>query len=557
SIKWAFTTGYATNWHPVTWLSHMLDYQLFALKAGGHHLVNLGFHIANALLLFIVLKQMTSALWASAFVAALFAIHPLHIESVAWVAERKDVLSTFFWLLTMWAYAYYSRRPNFGRYLLVFIAFALGIMAKPMLVTLPLVLLLLDYWPLDRMDLSRPRTALFLLLEKLPLFLVAAASCIVTFFVQRAGGAVSGMENFGIKVRLFNTAISYVGYIQKMFWPSGLAVLYPHPGNNISAITAAICAAVFVLITVCMLVLGRKRKYLTVGWLWYFITLIPVIGLVQVGAQAMADRYTYIPLTGLFIIISWLGREIVLKRPKLKNIVTSLAVVILLVLAVCTSMQLKYWRNSEALFARTLAVTQGNYLIYNNYGNILKSKGRYDEAIEVYNKALKLAPKNPDVYTNLANTFADTDQVEEAIGCYRKAIELMKNKQMTEDRRYNLGMAYCRLGSTLGQLDRLDEAVGYFRKAIEVRPRLVLAHGQLGIMLARAGKFDEAIKEVQYVLKRKPNDFEMHCNLGILYGMKGQTDKAIAQYRRALEINPDFEKAKGLLAAVWAEKQGR
>ena len=310
AIKWALTVGYASNWHPLTWLSHMLDWQLFGPKAGGHHLTNLIFHIANTLLLFIVLKQMTHRLWPSAFVAALFALHPLHVESVAWVAERKDVLSTFFWMLTMWAYVRFVGRPKIASYLLVVVFLALGLMSKPMLVTLPFVLLLLDYWPLSRLSQKHGKAGTkcslsYLLIEKIPLFAIVLASCIVTFIVQEKGGAMPTTKNYDFFIRLANASISYLQYIIKMIWPARLAMFYPHPGQNVSILYAVISAALLLAVTILILRFAANRRYLVTGWFWYLGTLVPVIGLVQVGDQAFADRYSYVTLTGLFIIIAW------------------------------------------------------------------------------------------------------------------------------------------------------------------------------------------------------------------------------------------------------------
>ncbi|MHC4194038.1 MAG: glycosyltransferase family 39 protein [Planctomycetota bacterium] len=319
SIKWALTAGYAANWHPLTWLSHMLDWQLFGTDAGGHHLTNLFLHIANSLLLFTVLKRMTSALWPSAFVAALFALHPLHVESVAWITERKDVLSTFFWMLTVAAYLRYVERPSLGRYLLTLSLFALGLMAKPMLVTLPFVLLLLDHWPLGRFQLaqavedsdgqrlklvsvsSRWKMSYRLVLEKVPFFALSAISSVVTFIVQRSAGAVTPVEKLPSHIRVINALTSYLVYIQKMIWPSRLAMFYPYPDKTRLMWQAIAFAPFFVFFSVAAIFLMHRRKYLFTGWLWYLGTLVPVIGLIQVGSQACADRYTYVPLIGLFV----------------------------------------------------------------------------------------------------------------------------------------------------------------------------------------------------------------------------------------------------------------
>jgi tetratricopeptide (TPR) repeat protein len=514
---------------------------------------------------------------------------------VAWISERKDVLSTFFWLLTMGAYHLYVKRPGIGWYLLTLLLFAMGLMAKPMLVTLPFVLLLLDYWPLNRMkfagDSGKTKSIWRLIIEKLPFFALSVISSVVTFIVQRSGGAVSAIETFGIKVRIFNALTSYIGYIQKIFWPSGLAALYPHPGGTVSMSKAVICAVVLVLISICFLVFGRRRKYLAVGWLWYLGTLVPVIGLVQVGAQAMADRYTYVPLTGLFIIFAWAARETAIKWPRSKTMIAPAALAVLAAAIVCTTVQLKYWQNSTTLFERTLAVTKDNYLMQSNYGNTLKNSGRVDEAIEHFNEALRLSPNNPEVHNNLGNALVDKSQIQQAIEHYQKAIELTKDKRMGGNLQAGFGQAhynfanalkkqgrfeeaikhyehtiritpddvyaYNNLGLCLTELNKLDEAVEYYRKAIEIKPDFALAHGWLGLALARLGKTDEAAREIQLVLKQRPDDTEMHCNLGIILERQGKTEEAIAHYRRALEINANYTKARNLLDTVLAKKQSR
>ncbi len=394
-ILWAFTTGHAANWHPLTWISHMVDVQLFGLQPGWHHLTNLLFHLANTLLLFLVLNRMTKALWQSAFVAALFALHPLHVESVAWVAERKDVLSTFFWMLTMGMYVSYVARPGLTRYLTLLLCFALGLMAKPMLVTLPFVLLLLDYWPLQRLEQKKPpqevrkplskdkkRTPPVkapvqpvdhwplirpLLTEKIPLFVLAVLSSIVTYLVQHHGGAVESLEAFPPSARVANAFVSYSTYMVKMLWPTNLAVFYPHPRWWP---LWQVLGSVVLLIAITVLAIrgAKKRPYAAVGWLWYVGTLVPVIGVVQVGSQAMADRYTYIPLVGLFIIVAWAVPELLKKWPYRKEALIVLSALCLLCLFLVTWRQVGYWRNSIALYDHALEVTDANSLIHNNRG---------------------------------------------------------------------------------------------------------------------------------------------------------------------------------------------
>ncbi|MHC4571781.1 MAG: tetratricopeptide repeat protein [Planctomycetota bacterium] len=594
-VRWAFTTGHASNWHPVTWLSHMADCKLFGLQAGAHHLTNLLLHIANTLLLFSVLKRMTGALWPSAFVAAVFGLHPLHIESVAWVAERKDVLSTFFWMLTMWAYVLYAERPGVGRYLLTLVLFVLGLMAKPMLVTLPFVLLLLDYWPLERIRLSRhegngelqntneqnthrQKPILHLLFEKVPFFVISAISSVVTVFVQRIGGAVPTMEAMGIKVRIGNAVVSYIGYIEKMLWPSGLAVLYPHPAGSLSMTKAMVCGLLLVLISICLIYFGLRRRYLAVGWLWYIGTLVPVIGLVQVGGQAMADRYTYIPLTGLFIIIAWGASELVAGWRYRKVVATTLAVVVLTAAVGSTRLQLRHWQNSLTLFKRTLDVTSKNWLIHNNYANVLKETGRVDEAIEHFHKSLRIKPKSAEIHNNLGSALDKLGRVDEAIEHYKKALKL---KPRFSEAHYNLATVLSKqgkideaiaeyrealrlkprdvdalnnLGFALAEQGNFNGAIKHYRKALGLEPENIIAHGRLGLALAAVGKLDEAVKEFRIVLSAQPDDAEMHFNVGVILERQGKVGEAIEKYQQALEINPDYTQASEQLRAA-LEKQ--
>jgi len=566
SFHWAFTAaGYASNWHPLTWLSHMLDYQLFKDWAGGHHLVNVFFHILNTLVLFYILRRMTKAIWPSAFVAAAFALHPLHVESVAWIAERKDVLSTFFWLLTMWAYVRYVENSKLKWYLTSLILFILGLMSKPMLVTVPFVLLLLDYWPLER------KFSKMLIIEKIPFFFCSLASCAVTFLVQRKGGAMSNIESFGLAARINNAVVAYAMYIVKMIWPNRLAVLYPHPGNSLSTAKVVICALLLVLISICFIYLGRRRKFLAVGWLWYLGTLVPVIGLVQVGLQAMADRYTYITLTGLFIIVAWGAKEFAHKWQHRNIILTSSAVIVLFALSVTTAGQLRYWKNSLTLFDHTLQVTKNNYFILSNYTTYLSGLGRFNEAIEQFGKLLKIKPDSAEVHNNLGGALLEIGRTQQAIEHFELAIKYKPS----------LAPAYCNLANALRSQNKLEEAVPYYQQAVKIKPDYikawlelaitfnemknynqaieyfnkvleidrgdVFAHGYLSLALAAAGKTDEAIKEIRFVLSVRPDDVEMYRNLGILLERKGQIAEAIKAYRTALQINPDDTGTRQLL----------
>jgi Flp pilus assembly protein TadD len=546
AIKWAFTTGYASNWHPLTWLSHMLDWQLFGPEAGGHHLTNLLFHIANTLLLFTVLKQMTHRLWPSAFVAVLFALHPLHVESVAWVAERKDVLSTFFWMLTMWAYLRYVKHPNVARYLLTLLTFALGLMAKPMLVTLPFVLLLLDYWPLARVPSKRVvgktdrrnkkhtdshfhwRILYYLILEKIPFFALSAASSIVTFFVHR--GAIVQITQVPLKFRISNAIVSYVEYIGKMIWPSRLAVFYPHPSYDVSILYAIISTVFLLDVTILILRFAKNHPYLVTGWLWYIGTLVPVIGLVQVGGQALADRYTYITLTGLFIIIAW-GLPDLLARKRYKTTALTLsALLIILALSICTHFQLRYWRSSITLFQHALDVTEDNYISHFCIATPLREQGRLDEAIYHCSEAVRLRPDFFDAHIYLAYFLRNAGRLDEAVKEYRESLQIKP-----EDPNALNG-----LGITLGQQGKLDEAIKCFTEALRIKPDFTAVHANIGYALLRQGNLDEAAVHLTEALQLDPNSAQAHYSLGQALVQRGKINEAITHFEEALRLEPDW-----------------
>ena len=539
-IRWAFTTGTDANWFPLTWMTHMLDVQLYGAHAGGHHVTNLVLHVISTLLLFGVLYRMTGAMGRSGFVAGLFALHPLHVESVAWVAERKDVLSTLFWMLTLWAYVWYVRKPQLKRMLLVLLTFALGLMSKPMLVTLPFVLLLLDAWPLNRLS---ERSIRQLIVEKLPMFALAIASSIVTFIVQRKGGAVGGLEAYPLVLRMGNALMSYVGYIGKMFWPARLAAFYPYP-ETLS--TGAVLGAAVILAAISFLAIrsARSRPYLIVGWLWYLGTLVPVIGLIQVGNQAMADRYTYVPLIGLFIIIVW-GVYDLLGQWTLRRIV--LPVTGALALASCAIIaraQVQYWKNSSALWTRALDVTDDNYVAHNNLGLALAGQGKIDEAIEHYNEALRLRPNYATARTNLGAALAKQGKSADAISNYT---QVLKTKP-------DLPEAHVDLGAALASQGKVDDAIAQYNEALRLKPDYAEAHANLGLALASQGKVDEAISHYRQALRLKPGFVEVYNNLGYVLATRGQWDDAIRQYNEAIRLKPDFELARMNLAVALANQ---
>jgi tetratricopeptide (TPR) repeat protein len=510
-LFWAFTTTRAGNWHPVTWLSHMLDCQLFGLNPGEQHLTNLAFHIANSLLLFLGLLYLTRSSGGSFMVAALFALHPMHVESVAWVAERKDVLSTFFWLLTMWAYVWYVKRPGLGRYLLILVCFSLGLMAKPMLVTLPFVLLLLDYWPLARLwgkgqapaaAFSPPDPGIAckrLVWEKAPLFVLALLFSLVTVYAQKQVGAFWSLNTLSFPVRLANAMVAYVSYLGKMFWPVHLAVVYPHPGQNLPLWQALAAGLLLAGLSILALRQARRQPYLLVGWLWYLGTLMPVIGLVQVGRQAMADRYTYVPFIGLFIAVVW-GTAALAARWRIPKFLLPVgAGVVLTSLAVCSWVQVSYWRNSISLYEHALQVTGRNALAQANLGVALAAQGKLDQAVAHYTEALRIKPDFAEVH-------------------------------------YNLGAALAAQG-------KLDQAVAQYLETLRLKPNFAEAHNNLGEALAAEGKLDQAMAQYLEALRLNPNLAVTHNNLGVVLAKQGKTAEAITQFRKAIQINPDFSEA--------------
>jgi tetratricopeptide (TPR) repeat protein len=550
AVKWAFTA--ASNiyfWHPLTWLSHILDWQLYGNNAGGHHITNLIFHILNTLLLFFVLKQMTRAIWPSAFVAALFALHPLHVESVAWIYERKDVLSTFFWFLTMWAYVRYVRGPKIAGYLLVVAFLALGLLSKPMLVTLPFVLLLLDYWPLDRLSsksdkAGKKHSLPYLLVEKVPLFAMVAVSCIITFNNQKKIGAMGLMENLSLSVRLANTSISYMQYIIKMVWPARLAFFYPHPVENVSILFTVTSAVLLAAATILVLRFAKKHPYLFTGWFWYLGTLVPVIGIVQVGRQAMADHYTYIPLTGLFIIIAWGLPEFVKKWPHRKIVPWSSSLIVLSALIICTFFQLRYWKDDISLCQHALAVTTNNYHAHYSMTKELLKQGRNEEAVLHCSEALRIEPDDLNAQIGLTSALLAAGKLDQTeIECQK----FLQNEPNDPNLLNNLGVAFGRQG-------KFDQAVKYLTKALENNPDFAEAHTNLGYALVLQGKYDQAAGHFVEVLRLDPRSSLAHYHLGCILVQKGRLDEGITHFKQALLINPDFTDAKNSLNAALAEK---
>ena len=583
SITWAFTSTHAANWHPLTWLSHMLDCQIYGLNPGGHHLTNVLLHILNTILLFLIFRRMTGALWKSAFVAALFALHPLHVESVAWVAERKDVLSTFFWMLTMGSYVWYVERRGMRRYLLVLLFFALGLMAKPMLVTLPFVLLLLDYWPLGRFHIryvddvqhiedvstkdtrrkkGKPRhgaenvvqadknttsnyrwsLVLPLLREKIPFLILAAVSSIVTFYVQQGGGAVGSLYAFPFIIRISNALASYISYIEKMLWPQHLALLYPHvlEGWKIAGAFLILIFISYVAVRVM-----KRFPYIIVGWFWYLGTLVPVIGLVQVGSQSMADRYTYVPLIGIFIIIAWGASDILTRWQYRRAFLAISAGCILSVLTIVTWMQLQYWQNSISLFEHTINVTTDNFTMHCCMGTALAEQGKIDEAVVHYTEALKIKPDYAEAHYGRGVVLQEQDKIDEAISHYTEALKI---KPDYADVHYNLGIALVRQG-------RVDEAISHYSEAMRINPGDDDARSRLQMIQTILKETDKDIKRLKKLLEINPGDPELHYILGNQYYKRRDFDKSINQYQKALSIHPDAVPVLNNLAMVYMAKR--
>lgn len=558
SVWWAFSSHEAANWHPLTWLSHILDCQLFGLRAWGHHLTSIGLHALNGVLAFAVLRQMTGAVWRSFIVALLFGLHPLRVESVAWVAERKDVLSTSFWMLTLWAYARFAesettarrnhaatqpspplpgaRHPSFY-YRLSLAFFGLGLMSKPMLVTVPCVLLLLDYWPLARWGREDARR---LATEKAPFFLMALLVSALTFFVQRQGGAMTTAAP--LPARLANLPVAYCRYLGKLFWPVDLAAFYPPvhwpPG------TVALAGALLAALTAAAVLLRRRQPYFLVGWLWFIGTLVPVIGLVPAGEQSMADRYSYVPSLGLMVVVVWGAGELTARwRCQRAGATATVAVAALACLGL-TRNQISYWRDAETLYRHALLVTRNNFLAHNNLGMTLQEQGRTQEALGEYEEALREKRDYPMAHANRAAALACLGHPAEAEGELREALRLQPD---SAEGHFNLGVL-------LQQQGRLEETVREYQRALELKLPSADAHYNLGVALVRLGRTEEAIGHFEQALKLQPNSADAHLSLGLALGKKGQAEAAIAHYREAVGLMPDNARAHFYLGLGLAGK---
>ncbi len=535
TIRWAFTdaTAVTNYWAPLTWISFLIDFELYGTHAGGYHLTNLLLHIANTLLLFRLLRAMTGALWKSAFVAALFCVHPLHVESVAWVTERKDVLSTLFWFLTMAAYAAYARRPGPLRYLATAASLLLGLMAKPMLVTLPFALLLLDWWPLHRLQrLSDGRALLRLVGEKIPFFMMIAVVGFVAFAAQKAGGAVKSTALYPMDVRTANVLIAYLWYLYKTLWPAGLAVVYPYPAAP-SAATAALCGFLLLAASVGAVAAGRRFRYLPVGWFWYLGTLVPVIGWVVIGQYAVADRYSYVPLTGIFIIVAWGASDLLSDRGKTNVALPAAALASLMALSATAFLQVRHWQDSVTLFEHALSVTEGNFQAHNNLGRTLSEQGRIEEAQHHFERALQIQPGYRLARMNLATIQARTGKPEAALENFRKVLAAAPRDVPTL---YNLA----RLLVDMGEDDRAES---FLRQAIELDPDHVDALRLLSVLSHRRGKMAEAESYIRRALALAPGDVQIQVAAGELLMARGKAEEGGALVARAISESLSAEKA--------------
>ena len=557
TMRWAMTSGEESNWHPVTWLSHLLDVTMFGMNPHGHHATSVGWHALNAALAFLAMRRLTGALWTSAFFAALFAWHPLRVESVAWVSERKDVVSGFFWFAVLWLYAVYVERRRVGAtsgaawriYGLMLCAFALGLMAKPMLVTLPCVLLLLDFWPLGRTKWGVARvepaarkteTLAWLVVEKAPFFVLVVISSVVTYLVQSGGGSVSSALT--LDARLANAVVAVVRYVGKFLLPVDLAVLYPHPGHWAAGKVAAALVVVVVL-TAGAVGQWRRRPWIAVGWFWFLGTLVPVIGLVQVGLQSMADRYTYLPLLGVQLALLWTVRESA-SSPGARRAWAWAGAAVLAVCAVATTRQIGVWQNSLTLFDRAVAVTTGNYVAHDNRGLYLFKAGRVDEAMQDYRAALAINPGYLNANNNLGHAFGELGRPAEAVPLYRVALQAQPNHREVRNN----------LANALSDLGQLAEATEHYDFVLAREPAHSNALNGSAVVLAMQNRPAEAKARLEQALRLAPDNASAHANLGNVCSMLGLRDEALGHYRRAIDLNPQDAHTRYVVGALLNEQ---
>ena len=572
NIRWAFTHVQVANWHPLTMISHMLDCQLYGLHAWGHHLTNILLHTVAAILLLLALRALTGSLWPSAFVAAIFSIHPLRVESVAWVAERKDVLSGIFFMLTLLAYARYARDEGHRKrnYLTVIIWFALGLLSKPTVVTLPFVLLLLDYWPLRRMQIGRREepgdknkavrgkrkapvispcqsvsVSAFkdLVIEKIPLFILAAASCVITIFAQ--AGSLAMMEDVNFTRRATNAIVSYVQYLGQTVYPAHLSVLYPYAQDQLPVVTVLLALIFLGAVSAAFLLWRQRFPFLLVGWLWFLGMLIPMIGLIQVGSQARADRYTYLPAIGLYILATWGAVALFTKWRYGSRLLATVSIVFVAALAVRSYFENSYWQNSETLWRHAVAATSNNYIAHNNLANVFLHKGQTDEAIAEAMNALAAGPNLAEAEGTLGNSYVQKGDIMNAVAHYERALEL----------RPNYAEVQSNLGSVLLDKGDVDEAILHYEKALAVEPDYAGLHNNLGNALLGRGDTDAAITQFRKARAIDPNLPDAHNNFAIALFKKTALDAAIDQFQRAVTIKPDYPEAQYNLGIAFAAKR--
>jgi Flp pilus assembly protein TadD len=550
TIAWALTSTEQANWHPLTWISHALDVSLFHLNPAGHHFTSVMLHAINVVLLYLLLIWATGRFGASLFVAALFALHPINVESVAWVAERKNILCTTFFFFTLWSYGWYAQKPGWKRYLAVAALFVAGLASKPMVITLPFVLLLLDYWPLNRVagsdhllsnDSLRPTFRWSrLMLEKLPLLAFSAASAVITMQAQQAGGAMRSTTQFSLGVRIGNAVYAYAMYLWKMVWPARLAPIYPHPGDSLTAWRVAVAGLVLIAITAAVWRF-RRHRFLLTGWLWFLGTLVPVIGLVQVGDAAMADRYAYIPLIGVFTMISF-GIADLAKEKKLGFIAAVAGAAVVIAFTAVTLRQIGYWQTNVELWTHALAVTQNNFIAEDNLAGSLILEGKEEEAHEHFEAASRINPKDPMSRSNLGTYFATHNQPHEAIAAYDAVLELTSDPGLRAQTYANLGAAERALGED-------DEARKNFDESLRLNPNLFNAWLGLGLLARQQGKLDEAISDISRSIELRPA--AQSCfELGRTFAQAGRIAEARESYRQALQIDPGFTAAQQAIDAL-------
>jgi len=564
-VKWAFTTRFHLHWHPLTWLSHMTDCMLFGINPGAHHLTNLLIHISNMLLLLFILNRVTGAFFQSALVAALFALHPLHVEPVAWIADRKDLLSTFFWLVTMWTYARYVKNPGVKKYLLVFMSYILALMSKSMVITIPAMLLLMDYWPFGRFRIEEPKIkadqmrresagsrylnkpSIRLVLEKMPFFFPMIAGAVLTFM---AIGFKSFTFSKLTKIipgtnQIANALVSYAYYIYKMIWPFDLAIPYPKLGTQPLTHVAG-AGTVLLGISILAYVRRRHNPYLLMGWLWYLVTLLPVIGLVKAGPHILADRYTYVPMIGLFIMIAWGVPDIFKKARHGRQILAVLAGVVILSCIAISWQMTRNWKNSETIFRHSVGVTKNNHVAHNNLGTTLLNQKKTKGAIYHFSRALEAKPQFAKAHNNMGLALARQRRLNKAIYHYTEAVRIKPNYAKAH---YHLGNAFLKQG-------KYKEAAASYSRAVKIQPKMDTAHNNLGIVMSKLGNHQEAIRHYSRAIKINPRHYKAHNSLGSELMRQGRLDEAIYHFSRAIMVKPNYAKAynnKGIALS----KQGK